>query len=108
MSNLPRPPQSYERFIARFPKAGQAWDLLARAGEEAGPLEQKVRLLVKLGIAIGSLREGPVHSAVRKAQAAGITREELEQVVALAAPTIGLPSTVAAHGWVLEQIERTG
>jgi alkylhydroperoxidase/carboxymuconolactone decarboxylase family protein YurZ len=48
------------------------------------------------------MREGAVHASVRKAVALGITREELEQVVALAAGTIGLPSTVAVWSWLDE------
>ena len=32
----------------------------------------------------------------------GISPEELEQVIALAAGTLGLPSTVAAYGWLLD------
>lgn len=105
MTELPRPPKSYQRFVTRFPKASEAWDNLAEAGRD-GPLDLKTQRLAKLGIAIGGMREGAVHSAVRKALAAGATPDELEQVVVLAAPTIGLPSTVAAHCWVLEEIEK--
>jgi alkylhydroperoxidase/carboxymuconolactone decarboxylase family protein YurZ len=43
---------------------------------------------------------------VRKALAAGANSAEVEQVVALAASTIGLPSTVAAWTWVREQLGR--
>ena len=48
------------------------------------------------------MREGSVHASVRKAKALGIATEEIEQVVALAAGTIGMPSTVAAWSWVRE------
>jgi alkylhydroperoxidase/carboxymuconolactone decarboxylase family protein YurZ len=60
---------------------------------------------VKLGIAIGGMKEGAVHSAVRKALAAGISVDEIGQVVALAASTLGFPSTVAVYSWVREQLE---
>ena len=53
MSELPRPPKSYTRFVQRFPKAGEAWDLLSEAGR-TGPLDKKTQRLVKLAIAIGS------------------------------------------------------
>ena len=46
--------------------------------------------MVKLGIAIGAMREGAVHSSVRKALASGITKKEVDQVIALAAGTLGL------------------
>jgi len=99
--NLPKPPSAYSDFVARFPKLGQAWDLMAEAGKE-GPLDERTARLVKLAIAIGAQKEGAVHASVRKALAIGITLEELEQVVALSAGTLGMPSAVAAHTWVKE------
>ena len=96
--SIPKPPKTYREFIGRYPKLGQAWDLIAEAGQE-GPLDERTCRLVKLGIAIGALREGAVHSGVRKAVGMGISAEEIEQVVALAAGTLGLPSTVAAYTW---------
>lgn len=67
-------------------------------------MDEKTQRLVKLGVAIGALRQGAVHSGVRKALALGITREELEQAVALAAGTLGMPSTVAAFCWVQDEL----
>ena len=98
----PRPPTTYNEFVSRFPSLGKSWELMHEAGEEAGPLTERERQLIKLGISIGALREGAVHSAVRKARASGIKREEIEQVAAIAATTIGLPSAVAAWTWVRE------
>ena len=34
----PKPPKAYEDFLKRFPKLGQAWDLLTEAGQE-GPVD---------------------------------------------------------------------
>ena len=101
MSQLPEAPKTYRDFIARFPKLGEAWEALAEAGQE-GPLDEKTQRLLKLAVAIGAQKEGPVHASARKALAAGISREELEQVVALAAGTIGMPSAVAAWSWIRE------
>ena len=99
MPSTPKPPETFQAFIARFPKLGQAWETLAEAGQE-GPLDARTARLVKLAVAIGALREGAVHSSVRKALASGITAGEVEQVIALAASTIGLPATVAVYSWV--------
>jgi 4-carboxymuconolactone decarboxylase len=98
----PRPPKTYNQFVSRFPTLGKSWELMHEGGDEAGPLTQRERHLIKLGISIGALREGAVHSAVRKARASGIKREEIEQVAAISATTIGLPSAVAAWTWVRE------
>lgn len=99
------PPKKYSRFIARYPKLGQAWEAIHQA-EEEGPLDLKTRRLIKLALALGAFKEGAAHAAVRKALDAGATREELEQVVALGAATLGMPATVAAHTWVLDILEK--
>jgi 4-carboxymuconolactone decarboxylase len=104
MQRMPEPPGTYKEFVARYPELGQAWSLIGKAGD-AGPLDEKTVRLVKLGIAMGAMREGAVHSSVRKALALGVTREELDQVIALAAGTLGLPSTVAVYSWVRDSLE---
>lgn len=93
------PPKKYRDFVARFPKLAEAWDSIHEAGA-TGPLDAKTQRLVKLAVAIGALREGAVHASARKAMDMGIPVEELEQVVALAAGTLGMPATVAAFTWV--------
>lgn len=99
MTNKSEPPKTYREFIQRYPKLGEAWERIAGAGRE-GPLDAKSARLIKLAIAIGAMREGAVHSSVRKAVDLGVSQEEIEQVVALAASTLGLPSTVAVYSWV--------
>lgn len=99
---LPPPPAAYTNFISRYPKLGEAWDAIHEAGQ-AGPLDDRTQRLLKLAIAVGAMREGAIHASVRKALAQGITMEEIEQVVALGAGTLGLPATVAIHTWVHDQ-----
>ena len=105
MGKLTAPPAAYQTFIKRYPLLGKAWELTGEAGSE-GPLDEKAGRLIKLAIAIGAMREGAVHASVRKALALGISQAEIEQVVALAAGTLGMPSTVAVHSWVQEEIEK--
>ena len=104
MTELPPPPSAYRRFTTRFPHLEESWEHMAMAGK-AGPLDERTQRLIKLGIAIGALREGSVHSSVRKAVAMGIEGEALEQVVALAASTIGMPASVAAFQWVRDVLD---
>ena len=99
MKNSSRPPAVHRQFVARFQRLGKAWDLVNEEGG-AGPLDEKTQRLVKLAVAIGAMREGAVHSGVRKARDAGASLDEMEQVVALAASTIGLPSAVAVWTWL--------
>lgn len=100
MSSAPKPPQTYKDFTARFPKLAQAWEQLHQGGDEAGPLDEKAQRLIKLAIAVGAKQRGAVTSSVRKGLAMGITLEEMEQVAALAASTLGMPATVAAWGLI--------
>ncbi|HLO68539.1 MAG TPA: carboxymuconolactone decarboxylase family protein [Holophaga sp.] len=100
------PPRSirYKDFIERFPGVGEAWETLHRQ-EAEGPLDEKALRLAKLGVAIGSHREGAVRTAVRKALRAGIDRASIEQVVALSVSTVGLPSAAAVWTWIQDLLD---
>jgi len=105
MKRTPDSTMKYIDFIKRFPALGEAWNTIHRE-EAQGPLDARTQRLVKLAVAMGAFREGAVHSAVRKALKAGITREELEQVVALGASTLGMPSSVAVYTWVQDVLDK--
>ena len=105
MSDAPKPPQTYKDFIARFPELSKAWEHIHDGGDKAGPLDEKTQRLVKLAIAVGAKQSGAVTSSVRKGLAMGITLEEMEQVAALAASTLGLPATVAAWSLIKDAAE---
>jgi 4-carboxymuconolactone decarboxylase len=105
MAKLPKP---FVQFTREHPAVGRAYEALGTASAEAGPLDAKTRELVKLGLAIGARLEGAVHSHARRAREAGATVAEIRHVVALAAPTLGLPTTVAAYTWVREVLGAEG
>jgi alkylhydroperoxidase/carboxymuconolactone decarboxylase family protein YurZ len=105
MKAAPKPPKTYQAFVKRYPKISQAWETIAEAGQD-GPLDAKTVRLLKLAVSIGALREGAVHAGVRKALSVGISRDDIEQVIALAAGTLGLPATVAVYSWVHEVFAR--
>jgi len=104
VSSMPPPPKTYQRFSKRYPLLEEAWESMGKAGQE-GPLNERTARLVKLGVAIGAMREGAVHASVRKAKAMEIPEEEIEQVIALAASLLGMPSTVAAFTWVRDILD---
>jgi alkylhydroperoxidase/carboxymuconolactone decarboxylase family protein YurZ len=99
MSDLPKPPETHGDFVANFPELAKAWGTIGAAGKK-GPLDEKTCRLIKLALAMGAQQEGAVHASVRKGLAMGINREELHQVVTLAAGTLGFPQTVAAYTWI--------
>jgi 4-carboxymuconolactone decarboxylase len=95
-------PDIYQSFRADFPSVAQAQDVFAQSVAGAGPMDERTRRLVKLGIAIGAVAEGAVRSAARKALESGASEAELEQIALLAISTRGFPSAIAALGWVRE------
>ncbi|GAB4207917.1 MAG: carboxymuconolactone decarboxylase family protein [Coleofasciculaceae cyanobacterium] len=103
--SVPTPPEIYQQFVERYPQLEKAWEQLSEAGRE-GPLDAKTVRLIKLGIAIGGMRQGAVGANVRKALALGISQEEIEQVVALAAAALGMPATVAVFSWVQNELNK--
>jgi len=102
----PKPPKTYDDFVARFPALAKAWDAMGAAARDDGTLDDRECRLVKLGIAIGAQHVGAVRAAVRQARAAGVTAEEIEQAAALAASTIGAPAAVAAWSWIRVALKR--
>ena len=104
-TKMPKPPRTFDEFSETFPSLRKAWDILGDAAKD-GPLDDRTVRLVKLGVAIGAMREGAVHSSARKAIALGISTEELNQVVALASSIIGMPSSVAVWTWLHDSAPR--
>jgi alkylhydroperoxidase/carboxymuconolactone decarboxylase family protein YurZ len=105
MAKLPKP---FLQFTQQHPAVGRAYEALGTASADAGPLDVKTRELIKLGLAIGARLEGAVHAHVRRALEAGVTAAEIRHAVALAVPTLGFPTTVAAHTWVEEVLRPDG
>ena len=103
-----RLPGAYRRMNERFPDFARAYQLLGDAAHRAGPLEERERRLVKLALAVGARQEGAVHAQARKALLAGVTPEEIRQVVLLAVTNVGFPSVTATMTWVDEVIEDAG
>ena len=99
-------PKTYENFTSKFPEVYKAYNQLGISTREAGPLDQKVQDLIKLGIAIGANSRGAVMSHTRKALASGAAPEEITHAVLLSIPTTGFPNMIAAIGWVDEVLEK--
>ena len=92
-------PEIYQHFERRYPMVKEAFDALGAAEHEAGPLDDKERRLIKLGIAVGAESEGGVRSHVRKLLGIGVPEAEILHTIVLALTTIGFPATNAALSW---------
>src|SRR3989304_6250429 len=55
MSELPKP---FQDFNKNFPRVAEAYEALAAAAHDAGPLDERARRLVKLAIAVGGRLAG--------------------------------------------------
>jgi 4-carboxymuconolactone decarboxylase len=95
-------PLAYRDFRTDYPGIANALDHLGQAADGAGPLDERTRRLVHLGIAIGALAEGAVRSNVRKALDAGASVDEIRQVSLLAITTSGFPTAIAGLRWTEE------
>ncbi len=93
-------PKHYKKFFDEYPEIAHKYEELGSTIHNSGPLDKKTRELVKLGISAGARSEGAVHSAARKAIAAGASNHELKQVIFLSMTTIGFPSMMAALSWL--------
>ena len=98
-------PFSLKRFQKEFPEIEKEYDRLAKKCHASGPLNEKTRRLIKLGIAIGSASEGAIKSHARRAIAIGVTPKEIRHAVLLGLTTIGFPKMIAALNWIHEAFE---
>jgi alkylhydroperoxidase/carboxymuconolactone decarboxylase family protein YurZ len=101
-------PATYVNFRERFPVVAASLDGVARAADEAGPLDERTQRLVKLAMAIASSSPGAVRSNVRKALDAGDSIDEIRHVAILAITTCGFPTAAAGLRWIDEVTSATG
>jgi len=102
MDYIPKP---YQDFKSDYPDILEAYQHLANKCHEAGPLDEKTRRLIKLGIAVGTGSEGAIKSHARRAIEIGISQDEIKHASLLALTTIGFPSMIAAWEWIKEVIK---
>lgn len=105
-SGSTRPPKFYEEFLAKYPAVGAKYEALGDAIHELGPLNDRERALVKLAISGSHLYQSAYKAHIRKALAAGVTREEIEHVALMMLPTVGFPTMMACMGMVEEQVTK--
>jgi len=92
--------------IKKYPKIWDNFDALGNSiSELPGGIDRKNQHLVKLGIAIGTGREGAVHSHARRAKQAGFTNEQIYHTALLAITTLGWPGAVMALSWIDDELK---
>jgi AhpD family alkylhydroperoxidase len=84
--------QEHSAFIAAVERLGAVL-------REQGPIDDKTAHLIQLAAAVAIHSEGSVHSHVRRALAAGASREEINHAIILLTSTLGFPTVSAALSW---------
>jgi AhpD family alkylhydroperoxidase len=96
MSELP---SNYQNFTQEHPEVLRAYEALGMAAAREGPLDEKTRELVKLGMAAASGSVSAVQSHTHRALEAGVQPEEIEHAIILGITTLGFPTMMAALSW---------
>lgn len=96
MSDLPRP---YERFQKEYPDVWKSYENLGETASKAGPLDHRVRELIKLGMAAANDSESAVHSHTHRALELGVSPAEVEHAILVGVTTLGFPKMMAALTW---------
>lgn len=95
MQEVPKP---YAEFKVRFPQILEKNEELGTfIHEHGGPLDEKTRWLVKLGISAASRHRTSVQTHAKKAQEAGASQEEIIHALLLVIPTCGFPTFMEAY-----------
>lgn len=97
-------PGVYRSFVEEYGDVAKAHDALGKALHAAGPLDAKTRYLVKLGISAALQSKGALKAHARRALEAGASAEEVRHAVLLALTTAGFPGTIAALGYVAQEL----
>ena len=98
-------PGRYSEFRKEFPAITRAYDEISSLTASAGPLNEKMVQLVRLGMAIGSGQEGAVHSHARRALEAGASYDEVRHVGLLALTTLGFPRMMTGLAWIDDMLK---
>lgn len=88
----------YSQFKTEYPEIFEKNEALGEyVHQQAGPLDDKVRSLVKVGIAAASHHQNSVGTHIAKAREAGATEEEILHAMFLVIPTCGFPTFMEAY-----------
>ncbi len=101
MTQLPKP---YQQFRTDHSSVYAAYEQLGEAVANGGPLDAKVRELIKLGMAAANRSESAVQSHTYRALDSGATPEEIEHALLLGINTLGFSIMMAAMTWARQAI----
>ena len=90
--------QLFVEFKDEFPEIYQRNEALGEyIHQHGGPLDEKTRWLIKVGIAAAHHRQNALGTHIAKARAAGASEEEILHALFLVIPTCGFPHFMEAY-----------
>ncbi|WP_169239828.1 carboxymuconolactone decarboxylase family protein [Candidatus Roseilinea sp. NK_OTU-006] len=98
-------PKTYQLFKKAQPKVWRAYARLGEAAAQSGPLDEKTRELIKLGMSAALRSESAVKSHVHRAREAGASPDEVTHAITLGVTTIGFPAMMTALYWAQEALQ---
>jgi len=91
-------PEVYAGFAERFPEIiNKNEELGVLIHEQGGPLDDKTRALIKLGISAASRHQTAVTTHAARAREAGASEEEIMHALLLVIPSCGFPVFMEAY-----------
>ena len=91
-------PKLYADFKARFPEIlAKNEELGIQIHEQGGPLDEKTRWLIKLGISAAAKQTTGVATHIKRAREAGATEAEIQHALLLVIPSCGFPTFMEAY-----------
>lgn len=85
--------ENLKYFIEKFGDIYEAYETYGKKVHyEGGPLDDKIRWLIKVAVSASCQHHYSVKTHIRKAIKSGCTREEIEHALLLTAPTAGFPT----------------
>lgn len=96
---------AWQRLGDLTPSLAQAYERLALAAAQAGPLDLRQAALLKVALSVGRGSWRGTHAHTRKAMESGVPADALRHVAFLALPVLGLAAALDALRWIEETIE---
>jgi 4-carboxymuconolactone decarboxylase len=88
----------FAEFKAEYPEIYEKNEALGEyIHQHGGPLDDKARSLIKLGISAATHHQNGVGTHIAKAREAGATEEEILHALFLVIPTCGFPTFMEAY-----------
>ena len=96
----------FTRFKEEFPEVYARHEALGmEIHEKTGPLPENSRWLIKIAISAACSHKRALTTHIKKAQAAGVTDDEIKHALLLLIPTAGFPVFMKAYSVVANTVD---